>query len=120
VQAAWSAGDLAALRQLATPDMAATFAQQLRDLQARGLRNEVSEVRLLQGDLAEAWRENGGDYATVAMRFSMVDVTRDAAGAVVDGAPGEHVQATEWWTFLRPPGGRWQLAAIQQEASLNR
>ncbi|MDE2334389.1 MAG: Tim44 domain-containing protein [Rhodospirillales bacterium] len=120
VQAAWSAGDLAALRQLATPDMAATFAQQLRDLQARGLRNEVSEVRLLQGDLAEAWRENRGDYATVAMRFSMVDVTRDAAGAVVDGAPGEHVQATEWWTFLRPPGGRWQLAAIQQEAPLNR
>ena len=48
------------------------------------------------------------------MRFSMIDVTRDAAGQVVDGAPGEHVQAAELWTFLRPPGGVWILSAIQQ------
>ncbi len=114
VQAAWSAADIATLQRLATPDMAATFAAQLQDLRARGLRNEVSDVRLLQGDLSEAWRENGADYATVAMRFSMIDVTRDAAGQVVDGAPGEHVQAAELWTFLRPPGGVWILAAIQQ------
>ncbi len=116
VQAAWSAGDIATLQRLATPEMAATFAQQLQDLHARGLRNEVAEVRLLQGDLSEAWRESGADYATVAMRFSMVDVTRDATGRVVDGAPGEHVQATELWTFLRPPGGVWVLSAIQQAA----
>ncbi len=114
VQAAWSAADIATLQRLATPEMAATFAAQLQDLRARGLRNEVSDVRLLQGDLSEAWRENGADYATVAMRFSMVDVTRDATGRVVDGAPGEHVQAAELWTFLRPPGGVWILSAIQQ------
>ena len=114
VQAAWSAGDIATLQRLATPEMAATFTAQLHDLRSRGLRNEVSDVRLLQGDLSEAWRENGADYATVAMRFSMVDVTRDATGRVVDGAPGEHVQAAELWTFLRPPGGVWILSAIQQ------
>ncbi len=119
VQAAWSAADMMALQRLTTPDMAAIFAQQLQELSARGLRNEVSELRLLQGDLAEAWRENAADFATVAMRFSMVDVTRDATGRVVDGAPGEHVQATELWTFLRRPGGdaaggAWVLSAIQQ------
>jgi predicted lipid-binding transport protein (Tim44 family) len=114
VQAAWTAGDIVTLQRLTTPEMAATFARQLADLHARGLRNEVSEVRLLQGDLSEAWRENGADYATVAMRFSMIDVTTDASGRVVDGAPGEHVQATELWTFLRPPGGVWVLSAIQQ------
>lgn len=114
VQAAWSAGDIATLQRLATPEMASIFAQQLQDLHARGLRNEISDVRLLQGDLSEAWHENGADYATVAMRFSMIDVTRDASGRVVDGALGEHVQATELWTFLRPPGGVWILSAIQQ------
>jgi predicted lipid-binding transport protein (Tim44 family) len=114
VQAAWSAGDIATLQRLTTPEMAATFAQQLQDLHARGLRNEVSDVRLLQGDLSEAWRENGADYATVAMRFSMIDVTSDASGRVVEGAPGEHVEARELWTFLRPPGGVWVLSAIQQ------
>jgi predicted lipid-binding transport protein (Tim44 family) len=74
----------------------------------------VSDVRLDRGDLAEAWRESGRDYATVAMRFSMIDVTRDAAGRVVDGSPAERVTATELWTFLRVPGGAWVLSAIQQ------
>jgi predicted lipid-binding transport protein (Tim44 family) len=33
---------------------------------------------------------------------------------VVDGNPREHVTATELWTFVRAPGGRWILSAIQQ------
>jgi predicted lipid-binding transport protein (Tim44 family) len=48
------------------------------------------------------------------MRFSMIDVTRDSAGRVVDGSAGEHVTATEIWTFVRARGGRWMLSAIQQ------
>jgi predicted lipid-binding transport protein (Tim44 family) len=48
------------------------------------------------------------------MRFSMIDVTRDAAGRVVDGSPTERVTVTEFWTFLRTPGGHWVLSAIQQ------
>ena len=71
-------------------------------------------VELEQGDLSEAWAEPGRDYATVAMRFSMLDVTRDDGGHVVDGSPTERVTATEVWTFLRAPGGRWILSAIQQ------
>jgi predicted lipid-binding transport protein (Tim44 family) len=94
--------------------MASYFAEQLAEQVSRGVRNVVSQVRLEQGDLSEAWAEGGREYATVAMRFSMTDVTLDAAGRVVDGDPAEHVQATEIWTFLRAPGGRWVLSAIQQ------
>lgn len=114
VQSAWSAQDLNALRALATPEMVSYFAEQLAEQSSRGVRNTVSDVRLEKGDLAEAWAENGREYATVAMRFSMIDVTRDASGRVVDGSPNEHVTATELWTFLRSPGGRWILSAIQQ------
>ena len=114
VQAAWSAQDLNALRSLATPEMVSYFAEQLADQSSRGVRNTVTDVRLDKGDLAEAWAENGREYATVAMRFAMIDVTRDASGQVVDGSPSEHVTATELWTFLRSPGGRWILSAIQQ------
>ena len=78
------------------------------------MRNVVNDVRLVSGDLAQAWTEQGRDYATVAMRFSMVDVTRDSAGRVVDGSPDEHVTATEIWTFVRSRGGHWILSAIQQ------
>jgi predicted lipid-binding transport protein (Tim44 family) len=48
------------------------------------------------------------------MRFSMIDVTRDASGRIVDGSPTEHVTATEAWTFVRSSGGHWILSAIQQ------
>ena len=78
------------------------------------MRNIINDVRLISGDLAQAWSEGGREYATVAMRFSMIDVTRDSAGRVVDGNPTEHVTATEVWTFVRARGGHWILSAIQQ------
>jgi len=114
VQAAWSAHDLNRLAALLTPEMLRYFGEQLAEQTSRGVRNTVTDVRLVQGDLAEAWAEGGRDYATVAMRFQMVDATYDQAGRVVDGSPTEHVVATEVWTFVRVPGGRWILSAIQQ------
>jgi predicted lipid-binding transport protein (Tim44 family) len=114
VQAAWSAHDLNTLRAIATPEMVSYFAEQLGEQTSRGVRNLVTDVRLDHGDLAEAWAEDGREYATVAMRFSMTDVTRDGAGRVVDGSLVERITATEIWTFMRVPGGRWVLSAIQQ------
>jgi predicted lipid-binding transport protein (Tim44 family) len=114
VQAGWSQHDLNALRSMVTPEMLSYFSEQLADQASQGARNEVSDVRLLQGDLAQAWREGNRDYATVAMRYSMIDVTRDASGHVVDGDLLEHVTATELWTFVRSSGGQWILSAIQQ------
>jgi len=113
-QAAWSARDLNALRAMSTPEMVGYFSEQLSDHASRGVTNTVTDVRLESGDLAQSWAEAGREYATVAMRFSMVDVTRDSAGRVVDGSPTEHVQATEVWTFVRAQGGHWILSAIQQ------
>ena len=90
------------------------------DLEAnrsRGLRNEVSGATLLQGDLAEAWREGSAEYATVAMRFSLVDVMVDrASGLVVSGDRSKPEMSTELWTFRRDDRGSWILSAIQQTA----
>jgi predicted lipid-binding transport protein (Tim44 family) len=114
IQAAWTAHDLNGLQAMATPEMVSYFADQLAEQVSRGVRNSVTDVNLVSGDLAQSWNEQGRDYATVAMRFSMIDVTRDAAGKVVDGSAGEHVTATEIWTFVRSQGGHWILSAIQQ------
>ena len=114
VQAAWTARDLNRLGSLATPEMVSYFAEQLAELQSRGVRNQVSDVRLLHGDLSEAWSEGSREYATVSMRHAIIDVTTDMAGRIVDGSPNEHVTVTEFWTFLRAPGGNWLLSAIQQ------
>ncbi|UFN46823.1 Tim44 domain-containing protein [Roseomonas sp. OT10] len=114
INAAWSRGDMATLQRLATPEMARYFAGDLQDLAARGWSNETRDVRLESGDLAEAWNEQGLDYATVAMRFSLVDVTRDAQGRVVEGDPETRQMVTELWSFVRRPGQPWRLSAIQQ------
>ena len=95
--------------------MAGYFARDLSDLESRGWRNETRDVRLEQGDLSEAWREGAREYATVAMRFSLVDVTRRVSdGAVVEGDPERRTEAVELWTFMRTQGGTWLLSAIQQ------
>jgi len=115
VQDAYSRHDAEKLWSLATPEMAGYMQEELSDNAARGVVNTVSGVRLLQGDLAEAWREGSADYATVAMRYSLVDVTTDkATGRVVEGDPSRPVEATEVWTFRRDQGGPWKLSAIQQ------
>jgi predicted lipid-binding transport protein (Tim44 family) len=94
--------------------MLSYFSEQLSDQASRGVVNTVTDVRLQQGDLSQAWTEQGREYATVAMKFSMIDVTRDRAERVVDGSPTERQIATELWTFVRARGGQWILSAIQQ------
>lgn len=114
IQAGWSAGEPERLRALMTPEMLDYFGEQHNELRRRGATNHVEDVSLEQGDLAEAWRENGREYATVAMRFSARDWVEDAQGNVVEGSRTERSVATELWTFVRPVGGRWELSAIQQ------
>ncbi|MBS1098458.1 TIM44-like domain-containing protein [Gluconobacter sphaericus] len=115
IQAAWSAQNMRALASMATPEMTGYFNAQLSDLASRGARNIVSNVQFQRGDLSEAWREGSLTYATVAMRYSMTDVTTDSMGNVIDGSSTEPVTVTELWTFVRADGrGNWILSAIQQ------
>ena len=120
IQTAYSREDADALGARATPEMLSHFLEELSDLQKQGLRNEISDVKLLQGDLAEAWREAGTDYATVAIRYALKDITRDReSGRVISGDTGQPAEVTELWTFRRDDRSRadgWQLSAIQQAA----
>jgi predicted lipid-binding transport protein (Tim44 family) len=114
IQAAWSNEDVAKLHTLATPEMVSYFTKDLEENRARNQVNKVSGTKLLQGDLAEAWREGDTDFASVAMRFSLIDQTLDrSSGRLVSGS-AQPAEATEVWTFLRPRGANWELSAIQQ------
>ncbi len=114
IQDAWSNEDIARLHTLATPEMVSYFSRDLEANKARNVVNKVSGTRLLQGDLAEAWREGSADYASVAMRYAQVDKTVDrATGRLVEGGD-QPAEVTEVWTFVRPRGSNWELSAIQQ------
>jgi predicted lipid-binding transport protein (Tim44 family) len=115
VTEAFSREDLAALRRLATPEMVGYFAEDLAENAREGVIDVTHDVKLLQGDLSEAWREGDLDYATVAMRFSFVGTLSErTTGRVVEGNATAPQEATEIWTFVRQRGGEWLLSAIQQ------
>jgi predicted lipid-binding transport protein (Tim44 family) len=114
IQAAWSNEDVNRLHTLATPEMVSYFTEDLAKNKARGDVNKVSDVKLLQGDLAEAWREGDTDYASVAMRFSLVDKTVERSTGRLVGGSEQPAEVTEVWTFVRPRGMNWELSAIQQ------
>ena len=117
VTGAYSGQDVAALWNLATPEMAGYMQEELNEDASNGVLRRSSGVRLLQGDLAEAWREGDSDYATVAMRFSIAEVTLDkATKRVVSGNADTPTETAELWTFRRDRGGPWKLSAIQQAA----
>jgi predicted lipid-binding transport protein (Tim44 family) len=117
VQTAYGKEDYAALRSLTTPEAMSYLAEELGQNATDGLRNSVSNVKLLQSDIAEAWAEGDAEYATAAMRYSSVDAMLDrSTGRVVNGDDGEPSQTTEVWTFVRKPNSDWKLAAIQDAA----
>ncbi len=118
VQSAYGAEDYGTLRKLTTPEAMSYLAEELSDNATSGVKNEVRDVTLLQGDVAEAWHEEGQDYATVAMRYSAIDIMRDrTSGKVIEGDDQHPAEAVEMWTFVRRGGNdNWQVAAIQAAA----
>ena len=70
VQEAFGREDHKALRRLVTPEMVSYLSEELADNAQNGVRNDVTDVQLLQADIAEAWSEGDRDYATAALNYS--------------------------------------------------
>jgi len=112
VQTAYGNEDVNALRSRVTPEMLSYYSEELAYNASQGDINQMSDIKLLQGDLAEAWREGDVEYATVAMRYSINDkIVERTTGKLIEQLPSE---VTEHWTFRRSGGGNWVLSAIQQ------
>lgn len=114
LQDAYSREDYAALRRISTPEVMGYLAEELAENATKGVRNEVFDVKLLAGDVAEAWREGNADYATVAMRYESRDVTRDRASGEIVSGDESVTETAEIWTFVRQSGARWLISAIQE------
>jgi predicted lipid-binding transport protein (Tim44 family) len=115
VQSAFSREDYGRLRELTTPEIMSFLSEELSQNATQGRRNEVSDLKLLEADIAEAWREGDQEYVTAALRYQARDVMRDrATGAVVSGDAEQPSQTTELWTFVRQAYGPWKLSAIQE------
>jgi predicted lipid-binding transport protein (Tim44 family) len=115
----YGAGDRAKLATLAAPNMAQSLNENLDENAKKDLVNHITNVKLLQGDLSEAWREGEVEYATVAMRYQLADgMFSTESGRWISGSKSETdlQQVVEHWTFVRKagakPGEGWKLTMI--------
>jgi predicted lipid-binding transport protein (Tim44 family) len=113
---AFAAGDRRQLRNLLGREVYDGFDAAIRDREQKG---EVVETRFVSIDRAEltgAEMRNGAAQVTVRFVSQLVSVTRDRAGAVVDGSPDRVTDVTDVWTFLRDIASRdpnWKLVATE-------
>ncbi|MFO0293942.1 MAG: Tim44/TimA family putative adaptor protein [Rhodospirillales bacterium] len=113
IVAAFAQGDAAGLRPLLADPVNDSFAQAIRDRQGRGWTLATTLIGIRSADIVAA-RMRGRD-ALVTIRFvsDQVNVTRDAAGEVMEGDPTKVETITDIWTFSRDTRGRdpnWFLA----------
>jgi predicted lipid-binding transport protein (Tim44 family) len=118
IQAAWGNQDLDPVSSFLTGQMKGIFSQDLEEQKAGNRVNRLENIAVRSVDITEAWQEEGKDFITILFYANLLDYTVDkTSGAVLSGSKTEPVKFKEYWTFVRPVGGRgtWQLSAIQQE-----
>lgn len=111
---AFSRGDEAALRSLASEEVFASFKGALDERKRRGETLETTFVGFNSVRIAEARVER--QNALIAVRFDsqFVTVTRDASGAVIEGDPTQPSNIVDVWTFARrndASAPNWTLVA---------
>jgi predicted lipid-binding transport protein (Tim44 family) len=114
LQAAYAREDYESLRRITTPEMMGYLSQELGENAGKGVRNEVYDVKLLSGDIAEAWREGQDQYATVSLKYESRDIVRDRATGQIVSGDDRVTEVTELWTFVRRGTGPWLVSAIQE------
>lgn len=100
LEAFWR-GDRAELKPYVADDVLAQFEQVLDSRSADGLSVENSILAIDRAEYLGAALD--GAMAEITVRFDarIAALTKNAAGAVVEGAPGETVETHDVWTFSR-------------------
>jgi predicted lipid-binding transport protein (Tim44 family) len=98
---AFAQGDRSTLKPLLSEDVYASFDAAITSREKGGHQLDVSFIGLKQANLEEVSLR--GRIAEVTVRFvsELISVTRDAAGAVIEGAAGVVREVTDVWTFAR-------------------
>jgi predicted lipid-binding transport protein (Tim44 family) len=112
VVAAFAKGDTKALRPLLNDAVFADFSNAIAEREKAGHRLETTLVGIKSGDILEARLDGRVAFVTVKFVTEQVNVTRDAAGNVVDGHPDRVTTVTDIWTFARNTRARdpnWTL-----------
>lgn len=115
----FSRGDRAALKNLLSKDVFEGFAAAISDRETKKHVAETTFVSIDEAKITDAELKDRQAQVTVRFVSKIISVTRDAAGAVVDGAGDKIVEVTDVWTFARDVRARdpnWLLIATEAGA----
>ena len=116
VVTAFAAGDSAMLKTILAPDVFDNFNKAITARRSAGQTMSTTLIAIDAADIVGARLAESSAQVSVRFSAKLVSVTRDAAGAVVDGSPdtvGEHLDV---WTFTRDVRSRdpnWSLSATE-------
>jgi len=98
---AFAQGDRVTLKPLLSEEVFASFDAAIGDREKAGHKIDFHFIGLKQTSLEDAGLR--GRIAEVTVRFvsELITATRDAAGAVIEGAAGVVREVTDVWTFAR-------------------
>lgn len=117
---AFAQGDRATLKPLLTDDVYASFDAAITAREKAGQQIDFSFIGLKQANLEDVTLR--GRIAEVTVKFvsELISATRDAAGAVIEGAAGVVREVTDVWTFSRDTRSsdpNWKLVSTAAAAA---
>ena len=101
IVAAFAQGDTAALRPLLSDDVYENFTAAIKGRQDAKQTLETTLIGIKSAEIVEARMEGRTAFVTVKFVTEQVNVTRNAAGEVVDGDANRVAPVTDIWTFAR-------------------
>jgi predicted lipid-binding transport protein (Tim44 family) len=109
---AFANGDRRALKDLLSSEVYESFESAIKDREKREQKTETRFVSIDKAELVGAEARDRAAQLTVRFVSQMISVTRDKAGAIVDGNPDKVADITDVWTFARDTTSRdpnWKL-----------
>ena len=118
IVAAFAKGDKAELRPLLSDEVFRRFAMAVDERVAAKETLETQIESLDSVDIVEAELVARTAQVTLKLVSHQINVTRAMDGSIVDGAPGQPVEKTDYWTFARDTRStdpNWVLVATSSD-----
>ncbi len=113
---AFAGGDRRTLKDLLSKEVYEGFDGAIREREQREQKVETRFVGIDKAELVNAEVRDRAAQLTVRFVSQMVTVTRDKAGAAVEGSPEKVTDVTDIWTFARDISSRdpnWKLVGTE-------
>jgi predicted lipid-binding transport protein (Tim44 family) len=110
--------DRKTLQMLLAPEVYENFEGAIREREQKNHTLENTLIRIVTVEPVEAELEGSQASITLKIVSEQVNVTRNAAGEVVDGNANHITEVTDIWTFsrdLRSRDPNWKLVATRSE-----